>query len=363
MSRGSRRPYGAAMTPRLIAPAALLAAGLLVPAGAQAATKTVSAGIPVAKAKAMPPESTGNAFYPKAVSVRAGDKVAFEIAGLHNVIFPAKGEQVAPFHAADTAAPVAGVKDAAGAGFWFNGQPNWALDMAQLAPGGDGKVDGKALDGSGVFAGQGAPPEYVVSFPRKGTYRYLCSIHPGMKGKVEVLPKGAKAPSKAKDAKAVKKQVAKTVELAGKLAARTPQGRVVRAGNDKKEVAFFAFSPGVRSVKAGQSVTFEMAKGSTEMHDVVFGPQAVLEAAAAAFISPNAAGLGYDPLSVYASDPGGLVLDGANHGNGFANTGLLDADRRTPFPSSAEVTFAKAGSYPFICTVHGPSMKGTIEVS
>ena len=57
MSRGWGRPYGAAMTSRLIAPAALLAAGLLVPAGAQAATKTVSAGIPVAKAQAMPPES------------------------------------------------------------------------------------------------------------------------------------------------------------------------------------------------------------------------------------------------------------------------------------------------------------------
>ena len=363
MSRGRARPYGPAMTPRLIAPAALLAAGLLVPAGAQAATKTVSAGLPVAKAKAMPAESTGNAFYPRTVSVNAGGKVAFKIAGLHNVIFPAKGAKPAPFHAPDAAAPVTGAKDAAGADFWFNGQPNWKLDMGQLAPSGDGAVDGKALDGSGVFAGQGAPPDYVVSFPEKGTYTYLCSIHPGMKGKVKVLPKEAKAPSRAKDAKAVKRQIAKTVKLARKLAAATPKGAVVRAGNDAREVAFFAFSPGVRSVKAGRTVTFEMAKGSTEMHDVVFGPHDVLEATAAAFISPNAAGLGYDPISVYASDPGVLVLDGANHGNGFANTGLLDDDARTPFPVRAKVTFAKAGSYAYICTVHGPSMKGTIEVS
>jgi len=351
------------MTSRLTVPAALLTAGLLLPAGAHAATKTVSAGLPVAKAKAMPADSTGNAFYPRTVSVNAGGKVAFEIAGLHNVIFPAKGAKPAPFHAPDATAPVTGAKDATGADFWFNGQPNWQLDMTQLAPGGDGRVDGKALDGSGVFAGQGAPPDYVVSFPKTGTYRYLCSIHPGMKGKVKVLPKGAKAPSKAKDAKAVRKQIAKTVELAKKLAAETPKGAVVRAGNDAKEVAFFAFSPGVRSVRAGQSVTFEMAKGSTEMHNVVFGPQDVLEATAAAFISPNAAGLGYNPISVYASDPGALVLDGANHGNGFANTGLLDDDVRTPFPAKAKVTFAKAGSYAYICTVHGPSMKGTVEVS
>jgi len=53
------------MTPRLIAPAALLAAALLVPAGAQAATKTISAGVPVAQAAGMPADSTGNAFYPE----------------------------------------------------------------------------------------------------------------------------------------------------------------------------------------------------------------------------------------------------------------------------------------------------------
>ena len=55
----------ATMTPRLIAPAALLAAALLVPAGAQAATKTISAGVPVAQAAGMPADSTGNAFYPE----------------------------------------------------------------------------------------------------------------------------------------------------------------------------------------------------------------------------------------------------------------------------------------------------------
>jgi plastocyanin len=126
------------MTSRLTVPAALLTAGLLLPAGAHAATKTVSAGLPVAKAKAMPADSTGNAFYPRTVSVNAGGKVAFKIAGLHNVIFPAKGAKPAPFHAPDATAPVTGAKDATGADFWFNGQPNWQLDMTQLAPGGDG---------------------------------------------------------------------------------------------------------------------------------------------------------------------------------------------------------------------------------
>jgi plastocyanin len=338
------------------------AALLLAPAAAQAATKTVYAGPPVAQAKALPPDSTGNAFYPRKVAVNAGGKVAFKIAGLHNVVFAPKGQAVSPFHAPDPARPVAGAKDPAGSDLWFNGQPGWFIDPSHVMPSGDKVVDGKKLDVSGVFQGQGAPPDYVVKFPKKGTYGYVCTIHPGMKGTVDVLGKKAKAPSKAKDAKAVAKQVAATVKSAKKLAAEVPAGNVVRAGNDRKEVAFFSFFPAARSVPAGTTVKFEMSKDSTELHNVVFGPEAFLAETAAKFISPGAQGIAYDPLSVYPSDQGALSYDGSNHGNGFLNTGMIDADARTSFPSAASVTFTKGGSYAYICTVHGPSMKGRIDV-
>jgi plastocyanin len=340
------------------APLALSAVALLLaPAAAQAATKTVYAGPPVAKAKAMPPESTGNAFYPRSIAVGAGGKVAFKIGGLHNVIFTPKSKPAGPFHAPDAARPVSG------SGRWFDGQPGWFIDPAHVIASGDKVIDGKALDASGIFQGQGAPPDYVVSFPKAGSYRYVCSIHPGMKGRVKVLPRQAKAPSRAKDAKAVAKQVGATIKSARKLAAQTPAGNVVRAGNDRKEVAFFSFFPARRQVKAGETVRFEMSKDSTEIHNVVFGPEPFLAETAAKFISPGAQGIAYDPLSVYASDPGALAYDGANHGNGFLNTGLLDTDPRTSFPAAKSVTFTKAGTYGFICTVHGPSMKGSIEVS
>lgn len=346
------------------APLALSAVALLLaPAAAQAATKTVYAGPPVAKAKALPPDSTANAFYPRKVAVNAGAKVAFKIGGLHNVIFAPKSAPVPPFHAADPARPVAGAKDPAGADLWFNGQPGWFIDPSSVIPSGDKVVDGKALDASGVFQGQGAPPDFVVKFPKAGTYRYLCTIHQGMKGAVKVLPKQAKAPSRAKDAKAVAKQVAATVRSAKTLAAEVPAGNVVRAGNDRKEVAFLSFFPAARSVPAGTAVRFEMAKSSSEMHNVVFGPEAFLAETAAKFISPGAQGIAYDPLSVYPSDRGPLTYDGTNHGNGFLSTGLIDADARTSFPSSTSVTFTKPGSYQFICTVHGPAMKGRIDVT
>jgi plastocyanin len=339
--------------------AAVTAAALLAPAAAQAATRTVYAGPPVAKAGALPANSTGNAFYPRKTTLNAGGRVAFKFGGLHNVVFAPRGKPAGPFHAPDPARPVGGVKDPAGADAWFNGRPGWFIDPAHVIASGDKVVDGKALDTSGIFTGQGAPPDYVVSFPKPGTYSYLCTVHPGMKGKVRVLPGRTGAPSRAKDAKALAEQVAATVKSARKLAAEAPAGNLVRAGNDRREVAFFAFFPGTRRVKAGETVRFEMSAGSTELHDVAFGPEELLARTAAAFISPGAQGIAYDPVSVYASDPGALTHDGAN---GFLNTGLIDADPRTTFPASKSVTFTKPGTYGYICTVHGPSMKGTIEV-
>jgi plastocyanin len=341
---------------------AAAAAVLIAPAAAQGATKTVYAGPPVAKARALPENATGNAFYPRTSTLNAGGKVAFKFGGLHNVVFAPRGEAAAPFHAPDPARPVSGVTGPDGAAAWFNGRPGWFIDPQHVLPTGDKVVDGKALDSSGIFAGAGAPPDYVVAFPKAGTYDYLCTVHPGMKGTVKVLPKRAQPPSRKQDARALAEQIASTVRSARKLAAEAPAGNVVRAGNDRREVAFFQFFPATRHVKAGESVRFEMSASTTELHNVVFGPQDFVARTAAAFISPGAQGIAYDPVSVYPSDPGELTYDGANHGNGFLSTGLLDADPRTAFPSSRSVTFTRPGTYGFICTVHGLSMNGTIEV-
>ena len=257
---------------------------------------------------------------------------------------------------------MAGGTDPAGAAAWFNGRPGWFIDPRHVIPAGDAVIDGKALDGSGIFAGEGAPPDYVATFPKRGTYRYLCTVHPGMKGAVRVLPRGARTSSRRQDARAVTRQIAATVKSAKRLAAEVPAGAVVRAGNDRREVAFLRFFPGTRRVRAGESLRFELSADTTEIHNVVFGPDEFLARTAAAFVSPGAQGIAYDPVSVYASDPGELTHDGANHGNGFLATGLLDADPRTSPPSSRSVTFTRPGSYRFICTVHGPSMAGTVEV-
>jgi plastocyanin len=45
------------------------------------------------------------------------------------------------------------------------------------------------------------------------------------------------------------------------------------------------------------------------------------------------------------------------------NLGLMDADPGTSLPAKESVSFPTAGTYTYICTVHGPSMHGTVTVS
>ena len=51
-----------------------------------------------------------------------------------------------------------------------------------------------------------------------------------------------------------------------------------------------------------------------------------------------------------------------NHGDGFANTGVLDNDPSTAtIPSSGKIQFNAPGTYHYICLIH-PFMHGTIIV-
>ena len=72
----------------------------------------------------------------------------------------------------------------------------------------------------------------------------------------------------------------------------------------------------------------------------------------------------FEPFVTFRSEAPGtpISLDGTNHGNGYVNTGVLDANPTTPFPKSERVTFTKPGTYAYYCAVHGNDMKGEIVV-
>ena len=340
----------------------LIAAGalgaLLLPSAAQAATKTVTAGTPPrGTLPGVPPTTFDNAFYPLRTTIKAGDSVRFRILGFHNVLSVPKGDDAPPFVVPGALA--SGFKDAAGADFWFNGRPIFGPNPLVFAPSGDKTIDGKELDGSGV--GMEGPLAWKVKFPKKGSYTLLCSIHPGMKTRVAVKGSKARVPSRKQDRRRVAKQVKAATKVAKRLAAaKGPQGGVIQAGSDRKGVATLAFVPATKTVKAGVPVTFRMSKTSTEIHNVALGPEAYAAELAQRFFGPA----GIDPTTLYPSEPPGtaLVHDGASHGNGYVNTGIIDVDSATPMPTSSQITFTKPGTYDYYCIVHGAEMKGKVTV-
>jgi plastocyanin len=210
--------------------------------------------------------------------------------------------------------------------------------------------------GSGI-ALDGPPKPWVVKFPKAGAYVLRSGLQPGVRLTVKVAKK---ASSKKADAKRVARQVKANAKLANRLLKyKGAKGNVVRAGNDAKGVATIAFFPARKKVKAGESVKFAMSSHSIETHNVAFGPKAYLDEHAKRFFGPV-----FEPFVTFRSEAPGtpIVFDGANHGNGYVNTGVLDANPVTPLPKSDTVKFTKAGTYAYYCAIHGNDMAGEIVV-
>jgi plastocyanin len=354
-------------------------AGLLVlPAAAQAATKTVTMGPPVAAQKQLRPYgSDANAFFPKQVTVRTGDAVRFVPLGFHNVEFPAKGKTPTPLFA-PTGTKISGALDAAGQPYWFNGQNTLGFSPPLLTPLFGKSVTFDAAKGfqSGLpFADK--PKPVTLRFTKTGSFTYFCDVHPGMSGTVKVVRKGRAVGSTRADANRVKAQVASAVKTASRLAKARAKADKAAAGKTATGaltiadglagpggVEFLDFSPGKVTVATGTTVTFAMPAKTTEVHTASTGPgnpedaSTFLGALSSSIESPAP-----DQAVFYPSDlpPAAATLTGTSHGNGFWNSGSMDAIAASPPASSAKVTFGAAGTYTFYCLIH-PFMKATVTV-
>jgi plastocyanin len=297
--------------------------------------------------------------YPGRITIAAGDSLKVRsTGGPGDLTYLAKGDTV-PSYTAPAGAAVTGAKDAAGAALWFNGQPKIGLNPAIGGPSGT-SINGRRTVTSGVL-GLGPVKTWKVRFTKRGTYRLVSAFHHGVTLTVVVKRKGAKVPSARQDRKAIAKQVKRTTRLARKLAAAKGPANAVQAGSDDKGVAVIGFFPAARTIKAGQSVTFQMSKRSIEFHNVAFGPEAYIGEQIKTFFGQDGT---LNPFVSYRSEKPGtpIVFDGANHGNGFVSTGIIDANPASDFPSKETVRFTRPGTYTYYCVVHGPDMKGTITV-
>lgn len=307
-----------------------------------------------------------NGFFPSVTRIHVGDSVSWAINGFHTVSFLAKGQTPPPLIIPASGNPISGKLDAAGASFWFNGQPNQVINPVTASPSGGKTYKGSGFLNSGLPSPSGPPAPFVVKFTKAGTYTFNCLVHLGMKGVVQVLSKSKKVPTTAQDRATANAQEAAAIVQARTLGKVKPGAATVLAGNDGSgPVAWLRFFPGNLKVKAGTTVDFRIAS-KREVHTITFGPAAYTAAIEKTFTTPqpNPAGpptLLVNPLAAYPSDPPPLpAYTGTNHGNGFEGAGVLSLGG--PLPSSAKITFTKPGVYSFECVIH-ENMDGKITVT
>ncbi|HWT24733.1 MAG TPA: hypothetical protein VN213_14610 [Solirubrobacteraceae bacterium] len=372
------------MKQRLVGVCAVLGAGAALAvsaAPAQGATRDVYAGPFLRSDAARFEQAVGdaNAYFVKRVVVREGDRVRWNFRGFHTVTFSPRGGPRVPLIVPDQGTPIANVVDAANAPFWFNGQPRLLINpLAAFPRGGNVFRPGRVMN-SGLPLDEGEPAPYTLRFAREGTYDYYCIVHPGMDGQVRVLDRDRRIPTAAatrREAIRQEKNVLARVQRASTGAGAQQPPNTIQAGNDTNDFAVFKFFPASATVKAGDLVTLRMDSQTGEVHTFTFGPNeneaAYVNQIAAAFIAPDPTDTTPPPTvqvepraALPSEDPSlGIPTHAPTlHGNGFWNTGVLDADDDSPaIPQSMQVRFSTPGTYSYICVVH-PFMRGSITVT
>jgi plastocyanin len=310
-----------------------------------------------------------NGFFPLRTKIHVGDSVRFSINGFHSVTFLAKGQALPPLIVLAPTIPLSGRLDSAGNPFWFNSQPTQIINPQAGAPAGGNTYSGKGFLSSGL-PGEGPPKPFVVRFTKAGVYTFHCVVHPGMQGTVDVLPKSKAIPSLKADRRLAITEDKAAIAQAKRLAKVNVPTASVLAGHDAGPVAWLRFFPESLTIKAGTTVEFRISS-RREVHTITIGPAKYTEEIEKSFTAPIPGTgkppeipptIGVNPLAAYPSDPPPLPpYTGSNHGNGFEAAGILSLGG-APLPSSAKITFTKAGVYDFECVIH-PNMDGKITVT
>jgi plastocyanin len=341
------------------------AVALVAPGVAGAATKTVQAGPFGPQAKQFVqgelPIGDANQFFRRTVTIHRGDSVRWKTNGFHNIMFVQGGVEEPPLIVPDMANPVADVRDASGALFWFNGQPNVSFNPEVALKSGGNRFDPDETLNSGLPLAPGEPPPYKLRFNQTGRFSYLCSVHPGMTGNVRVKRRGARIPSARRDKRAARRELARTVNAVKRLATGNNLNltKAIQAGNDRSSgPTVFKFFPAESSFKVGDTATLQMPPSSSEVHTFTLGPPDYLGQ-----IEESLLGEVLDPRGIYPSEPAPTPdFNGANHGNGYYNSGFLDSNPDSVLPERTQVRFTAAGTFNLVCLVH-PFMTGTVTVT
>jgi plastocyanin len=291
-----------------------------------------------------------HAYYPRALTVRAGDTVQWRFAGIASVTFDA----FRPLREHFLPGPEPGDLTLG---------PGW---FPQGPAGPAAAFDGTVVASSGVAQPPAdAAPPYRLTFTRPGLYPYVDVIHPGTSGVVQVLPAGAALPeTPAQAAARGQRELAGVLAALRDLVAGTAPVRQPGPGGTAVHVVAAAVSTGLGAganrylpadltVRRGDTVVW------TNGDD--FAPHTVTFTSGEAvppFLEPRPQP-GGSPLVVAparsVAPSGGTVYTGS----GFLNSGLIGSG------NAFAVTFAAPpGRYAYACVLHvGQNHTGTVTVT
>ena len=194
-----------------------------------------------------------NQFMPSTLTIAAGDKVTFSSASFHTVTYTPKP---IPLLVPDPKKTTyAGIVDAAGQPFYFDGRPKFIYNPAAFGPFGPKTISGKTPVSSGGMSPRGpkAPPATATyTFPQAGSFKLVCTLHPGMEARVVVKPAGAAVPQTPDQVKAQALLQQNAGWAKGKaLLASTKVAPNTMAMGVGGKTTLLAFLPKVLRVKAG----------------------------------------------------------------------------------------------------------------
>lgn len=371
---------------------------LAAPVGAVDAPATVMSDMPTSV-----PDGrlwSFNDFFPRTVSVRTGSDLQFINQGFHTfTVLPAGETAKQDWHGNGVA-----VDDTDDSGLNLNGTTHSEFNVPALLPTSFacGSQPAPPCDfngGSVVSSGaplSGPPALFVLHVSAApGTYIFVCRVHAGMSGRLNVLPADANVPSTA----TVEKQVAKQIkhDLVGAWAAdrKANHDAVVQnkdgtrtlhvtAGTSSPDgkVALLEFFPRNLDAQPGDKVVFT-PRSPNEPHTVTFPGDLGTEMAN--FCEDGSTDVPFGPPDFSCpahpgQGPDEVALDG---GNGVwqvtvpgpdgtvSDSGIIGPHRLTSMIGASKTDIlnkwtislagAAPGTYTYVCQIHD-GMAGSITV-
>jgi plastocyanin len=316
-------------------------------------------------------------FYPEKLTINVGDTIVFRHnSGLdpHTATFLGPMTELPQFFILPQGAQ--------------QGPPPTRFEVNPLIvfPQGGNTYDGSQFVSSGVIAADvPGPKEFSVSFPRAGTYQFICLVHTEqypdgtrrpMVGSVTVMPAGSAYPMTPAQVEAAAKEAIeadRAVVTASEPKAKTPAvetrtgangsmihrvnaGYIADASNNTDDIDYLRFAPRVLTINAGDTVEWA-APTEHGFHNVLFGEEPTLFN-----FEPQPAG----PPKVFVPAEVFFPVGPNTHtGTGVYSSGIIrgTGDPPGPFGQGYSLTFMQPGRYEYICALHyNQGMDGTIVV-